>query len=179
MTIVDDRNISVHEAVFKSGALIRLVCLVRQAEKDHYSLLWKFGPSVLNHDTQRGGVRWASCSLEEACRKAILVFALPIANPVTSNWRRYVAREDNQWTLGTFLASHVFLIAPSFFLSVKTERRGRDAISWLLMARATSRDSGVYTCSVDGYSQATVSVHVIQGNISYQVSSLVQKYLTQ
>ena len=57
MTIVDDKNISVSEAVFKSGAHIRLVCLVRQAERDTFSLLWMFGASVLNHDTKRGGVR--------------------------------------------------------------------------------------------------------------------------
>ncbi len=47
--------------------------------------------------------------------------------------------------------------------SVKTERKGRDAVSWLLMARANSRDSGIYTCSVDNRSEAIVSVHVIQG----------------
>ncbi len=47
--------------------------------------------------------------------------------------------------------------------SVKTERKGRDAVSWLLMVRASSRDSGIYTCSVDNRSEAIVSVHVIQG----------------
>lgn len=31
------------------------------------------------------------------------------------------------------------------------------------MARANSRDSGIYTCSVDNRSEAIVSVHVIQG----------------
>ena len=33
-----------------------------------------------------------------------------------------------------------------------------------MMARATSRDSGTYTCSVDNQSASSVSVHVIQGN---------------
>lgn len=49
--------------------------------------------------------------------------------------------------------------------SVKTERKGRDAVSWLLMARANSRDSGIYSCSVDNRSEAIVSVHVIQGAV--------------
>lgn len=106
VTIVDDRNVSIREAVFKQGALIRLVCLVRQADRESFPVQWRLGPAqVFNHDTQRGGV------------------------------------------------------------SVKTERQGRDAISWLLMVRATSRDSGLYTCSVDGRSHANVSVHVIQGRI--------------
>ncbi len=58
MAIVDERNVSVSEAVFKSGALVRLVCLVRQADRDNFALHWKLGSSVLNHDTQRGGVRY-------------------------------------------------------------------------------------------------------------------------
>ena len=33
-----------------------------------------------------------------------------------------------------------------------------------MMARATSRDSGTYTCSVDNQSASSVSVHVLQGN---------------
>lgn len=36
------------------------------------------------------------------------------------------------------------------------------------MVRATTRDSGIYTCSVDSRSEATVSVHVIQGNLIYK-----------
>lgn len=57
VAIVDERNVSVSEAVFKNGALVRLMCLVRQAERDNFSLHWKLGSSILNHDTQRGGVR--------------------------------------------------------------------------------------------------------------------------
>ena len=57
VTVVDDRNVSVSEAMFKSGALIRLVCLVRQAEEDHFQVFWQKGTSVLNHDMERGGVR--------------------------------------------------------------------------------------------------------------------------
>jgi len=58
VAIVDERNVSVREAVFKSGALVRLVCQVRQADKDNFSLHWKIGQAILNHDTQRGGVRY-------------------------------------------------------------------------------------------------------------------------
>ncbi|XP_046635229.1 zwei Ig domain protein zig-8-like [Daphnia pulicaria] len=112
VAIVDERNVSVREAVFKSGALVRLVCQVRQADRDNFSLHWKFGEAILNHDTLRGGV------------------------------------------------------------SVKTERKGRDAVSWLLMARASSRDSGIYTCSVDNRSEAVVSVHVIQGEQQAAVQEL-------
>jgi hypothetical protein len=40
-----------------------------------------------------------------------------------------------------------------------------DAVSWLLMARATARDAGIYTCSINNnQSQASVFVHVIQGD---------------
>ena len=58
VAIVDERNVSVSEAVFKSGALVRLVCQVRQADRDNFSLHWKIGENVLNHDTKRGGVRY-------------------------------------------------------------------------------------------------------------------------
>lgn len=58
MTIIDERNISISEAVFKNGALLRLTCQVRQADRDNFMLHWKLGSSVLNHDTQRGGVRY-------------------------------------------------------------------------------------------------------------------------
>lgn len=112
VAIVDEGNISISEAVFKNGALIRLVCQVRQADRDNFSLHWKMGSTILNHDTQRGGV------------------------------------------------------------SVKTERKGRDAVSWLLMARANSRDSGIYSCSVDNRSEAIVSVHVIQGEQQAAVQEL-------
>ena len=63
VAIVDERNVSVSEAVFKSGALVRLVCLVRQADRDNFALHWKLGSSILNHDTQRGGVRYGVGSL--------------------------------------------------------------------------------------------------------------------
>ncbi|XP_045025346.1 zwei Ig domain protein zig-8 [Daphnia magna] len=112
VAIVDEGNISISEAVFKNGALIRLVCQVRQADRNNFSLHWKIGSTILNHDTQRGGV------------------------------------------------------------SVKTERKGRDAVSWLLMARANSRDSGIYSCSVDNRSEAIVSVHVIQGEQQAAVQEL-------
>ncbi len=58
VAIVDERNVSVQEAVFNSGALVRLVCQVRQADRDNFSLHWKVGQAILNHDTQRGGVRY-------------------------------------------------------------------------------------------------------------------------
>lgn len=112
ITVVDDRNVSVTEAMFKSGALIRLICLVRQADKDHFQVFWSKGASILNHDMERGGV------------------------------------------------------------SVRTERNGRDAISWLMMVRATSRDSGTYTCSIDNQSATSVSVHVIQGEEQAAVQEL-------
>ena len=58
VTIVNDRNVSTGEAVFKSGALIRLVCLVHQAHDENFVLNWTHGKFTLNRDTQRGGVRY-------------------------------------------------------------------------------------------------------------------------
>jgi hypothetical protein len=58
VTIVDDRNVTSTEAVFKSGAQIRLICLVRQADKENFVLNWTRGKFTLNHDTERGGVRY-------------------------------------------------------------------------------------------------------------------------
>lgn len=130
MTIVDERNISISEAVFKSGALIRLLCQVRQADRDNFILHWKLGSSVLNHDTQRGGIRYIKSSTTIQ------------------------------------ISSNSFDFQTKTGFSVKTERQGRDAVSWLMMVKASSRDSGIYTCSVDNKSQAIVSVHVIQGNIT-------------
>lgn len=54
---VMDEALKFDVCVLQSGALVRLTCLVRQSERENFVLHWKFGEAILNHDTQRGGVR--------------------------------------------------------------------------------------------------------------------------
>lgn len=58
VTIVDDHNKTIQESAVKSGALIRITCFVVQADQENFKLIWTKGSMILNHDTQRGGVRY-------------------------------------------------------------------------------------------------------------------------
>lgn len=61
---------------------------------------------------------------------------------------------------------HAKSITYQFHFSVKTDLLVGGAMSRLYIANANRYDSGNYTCALADIAQATVSVHVLNGNLA-------------
>lgn len=62
---------------------------------------------------------------------------------------------------------HAKSITYQFHFSVKTDLLVGGAMSRLYIANANRYDSGNYTCALADIAQATVSVHVLNGNLAW------------
>lgn len=62
-----------------------------------------------------------------------------------------------------YLNIYILLEVYEWFVSVRTDLTEDGAWSRLLVAHATSKDSGNYSCVLDGVVTASISVHVLTG----------------
>lgn len=63
-----------------------------------------------------------------------------------------------------------------FVLSVRTDLTEDGAWSRLLVAHATPKDSGNYSCALADVAAATVTVHVLNGRSSINVEFAANRY---